>query len=96
MAIFTAGWGESTGKAAGAEVAQLYVHEENTHLMRPEKELKGFKNILLPAGGKQTVSIPLTRGAFSANQWAHSCQFAPKIFAPWRLCVELRHLTVEA
>ncbi|HEY4416655.1 MAG TPA: glycoside hydrolase family 3 C-terminal domain-containing protein, partial [Verrucomicrobiae bacterium] len=30
---------ENTGKRAGAEVAELYVHEKHPHLMRPEKEL---------------------------------------------------------
>ncbi len=50
---------ENTGKRAGAEVAQLYVHEKNPRLMRPEKELKGFKKVFLQPGEKQTVSIPL-------------------------------------
>jgi beta-glucosidase len=56
---------ENTGKRAGAEVAQLYVHEDNPRLMRPEKELKGFKKVFLQPGEKQTVSIPLTRSAFA-------------------------------
>jgi len=56
---------ENTGKVAGAEVAQLYVHEKNPALPRPEKELKGFKKIFLQPGGKQTVLIPLTRSAFA-------------------------------
>ena len=56
---------ENTGQRAGAEVAQLYVHENNPPLPRPEKELKGFKKVLLQPGGKQTVSIPLTRSAFA-------------------------------
>jgi beta-glucosidase len=56
---------ENTGKRAGAEVAQLYVHEKNPRLMRPEKELKGFRKVFLQPGEKQTVSIPLTRGAFA-------------------------------
>ncbi len=56
---------ENTGKVAGAEVAQLYVHEKNPSLMRPEKELKGFKKVFLKPGEKQTVSIPLNQSAFS-------------------------------
>ncbi|HEY5234446.1 MAG TPA: glycoside hydrolase family 3 C-terminal domain-containing protein [Verrucomicrobiae bacterium] len=56
---------ENTGKRAGAEVAQLYVHEKNPRLTRPEKELKGFRKVFLRPGEKQTVSIPLTRGAFA-------------------------------
>ena len=56
---------QNTGKRAGAEVAQLYVHEKHPRLPRPEKELKGFRKVFLQAGEKQTVSIPLTRSAFA-------------------------------
>ena len=56
---------ENTGKIAGAEVAQLYVHEKNPRLPRPERELKGFKKVLLKPGEKQTVSIPLGKTAFA-------------------------------
>jgi beta-glucosidase len=55
---------ENTGDRPGAEVAELYVHEDRPHLMRPEKELKGFKRIYLQPGEKQTVTIPLTQTAF--------------------------------
>ena len=56
---------ENTGKRAGAEVAQLYVHEKDPRLVRPEKELKGFRKVFLQPGEKQTVSIPLNQGSFS-------------------------------
>ncbi len=56
---------ENTGKCAGAEVAQLYVHEKHPLLLRPEKELKGFQKIFLQPGEKETVSIPLTRSSFA-------------------------------
>ena len=55
----------NTGTRAGAEVAQLYVHQANPSLMRPARELKGFKKIALQAGEKLTVSIPLGRDAFA-------------------------------
>lgn len=55
----------NTGDREGAEVAQLYVHQEKPGLPRPEKELKGFKKILLKPGEKQTVSIPLNWKAFA-------------------------------
>jgi len=55
---------ENTGKVAGAEVAQLYVHQKNPALMRPEKELKGFKKVFLKPGENQTFSIPLKKSAF--------------------------------
>jgi beta-glucosidase len=56
---------KNTGKVAGAEVAQLYVHEKKPSLPRPEKELKGFKKVFLKPGEKQTVSIPLDQRAFA-------------------------------
>jgi beta-glucosidase len=56
---------ENTGKVAGAEVAQIYVHEKNPKLMRPEKELKGFKKVFLKPSEKQLVSVALDKAAFS-------------------------------
>jgi beta-glucosidase len=56
---------KNTGKVAGAEVAQLYVHEKNPSVMRPEKELKGFKKVFLKPGETQTVTIPLDQRAFA-------------------------------
>ncbi|HUC85714.1 MAG TPA: glycoside hydrolase family 3 C-terminal domain-containing protein [Candidatus Acidoferrales bacterium] len=65
---------ENTGQRAGAEVAELYVHEDHPRLMRPETELKGFKKVFLQPGEKQTVSIPLNLAAFAyydegKNSW---------------------------
>jgi beta-glucosidase len=56
---------KNTGPVAGAEVAQLYVHQENPSLMRPAKELKGFKKVFLQPGEKQTVRLSLNREAFA-------------------------------
>jgi len=56
---------ENTGPRAGAEVAQLYVHQENPGLPRPKKELKGFKKVFLKPGETQTVLIPLDQKTFS-------------------------------
>jgi beta-glucosidase len=55
----------NTGQRAGAEVAELYVHQEKPALSRPPKELKGFKKVLLKPGEKKTVSIPLDQRAFA-------------------------------
>jgi beta-glucosidase len=53
------------GRRAGAEVAELYVHQEHPSLPRPVKELKGFKKVLLKPGETQKVSLPLNRDAFA-------------------------------
>jgi beta-glucosidase len=56
---------ENTGKSAGAEVAQLYVHQNKPAVARPEKELKGFQKVSLKPGERRMVSIPLDKTAFS-------------------------------
>lgn len=56
---------QNTGKMAGAEVAQVYVHEQHPRMVRPEKELKGFQKIFLQPGETRTVTIGLPRSAFS-------------------------------
>lgn len=65
---------KNTGKVAGAEVSQLYVHQQNASLPRPEKELKGFDKINLAAGEQKTVTIKLDENAFKyfsdvKNEW---------------------------
>ncbi|WP_222840650.1 glycoside hydrolase family 3 C-terminal domain-containing protein [Hymenobacter puniceus] len=64
----------NTGKTAGAEVVQVYVHDEQASVKRPEKELKGFKKIFLRPGQAQTVTVPLNAEAFqfyseAKKQW---------------------------
>ena len=53
------------GPRAGAEIAQLYVHQNAPALPRPDKELKGFEKVFLKPGETKTVSIPLPAGAFA-------------------------------
>jgi beta-glucosidase len=55
----------NTGACEGAEVAQVYVHENKPGLARPEKELKGFRKVFLKPGEKQTITLPLERRAFA-------------------------------
>jgi len=54
----------NTGKVAGAEVAQVYVGDVESSLVRPEKELKGFEKVFLNPGESKTVSITLDSKAF--------------------------------
>jgi beta-glucosidase len=48
---------QNTGKVAGAEVAQVYITQKKSPVLRPAKELKGFKKVFLKAGEQQSVSI---------------------------------------
>lgn len=49
----------NTGKRAGDEVAQLYVHEETTSVVTPVEQLKGFSRIKLDLGESKTVTFHL-------------------------------------
>jgi beta-glucosidase len=55
----------NTGKMAGREVVQVYVHDRESGLVRPAKELKGFAKVELQPGETKTVSIPLDFRAFA-------------------------------
>jgi len=64
----------NTGKVAGKEIVQVYVHDQKSSLVRPEKELKGFAKVELQPGETKTVSIALDFRAFafyhpSYQQW---------------------------
>jgi len=50
---------ENTGDREGVEVVQLYVSYPGTKQRRPPKELKGFARVVLEAGEKKTVEIPV-------------------------------------
>jgi beta-glucosidase len=56
----------NTGKRAGDEVVQLYVHEENPVVKRPAKELRGFQRVTLQPGEKRTLTftIPAAKLAY--------------------------------
>lgn len=55
----------NTGEHAGAEVVQLYIHDEHSSYRRPVHELKGFTKVFLQAGEAQRVSIELDPHAFA-------------------------------
>jgi beta-glucosidase len=55
----------NTGTVAGAEVVQLYLHDAESSLDRPVRELKGFHKTALKPGESQMVSFTLDRGALS-------------------------------
>jgi beta-glucosidase len=51
----------NTGKTAGTEIAQLYIHDLVAEISRPVKELKGFQKVSLKPGESALVSFILTR-----------------------------------
>ncbi len=64
----------NTGAREGADVAQVYVTENEPKVERPEHELKGFERVDLKPGESRHISISLDERAFSyfdtkSNSW---------------------------
>ena len=64
----------NTGVLKGAEVVQLYVHDAERSMYRPEQELRAFSKVALEPGEAKTVAMELDRSAFAvfdrqAQRW---------------------------
>jgi beta-glucosidase len=55
----------NTGGRAGSEVVQVYIHDVDSSVYRPEKELQGFAKVHLEAGASAEVAIALDSRAFA-------------------------------
>lgn len=55
----------NTGSMAGKEIVQLYVADEESTVVRPEKELKGFEKVELQPGETKTVQFLLNKRSFA-------------------------------
>ncbi len=65
---------QNTGNVDGAEIAQLYVADEESTIYRPKKELRGFQKVFLKAGEEKEITIALDKRAFAffnvlTNDW---------------------------
>ena len=56
---------KNTGKRAGAEVVEMYVHDPTPMIDRPVRELKGFQKVFLNAGETKLVSFSVTPRALA-------------------------------
>ena len=66
---------ENTGRRRGAEVVQVYVHDVEHTIVRPEQELAAFARVTLAPGEKKRITLRLERRAFAfwdvrAKRWA--------------------------
>jgi beta-glucosidase-like glycosyl hydrolase len=50
---------QNTGKRAGVETVQLYLHERYAPVATPVKQLRGFERVALEPGQKKTVTFTL-------------------------------------
>ncbi|HLP65462.1 beta-glucosidase BglX [Flavobacterium sp.] len=55
----------NTGKIAGEEVVQLYLHDRYASVVRPVKELKDFQKIKLEAGESKTITFIIDKEKLS-------------------------------
>lgn len=71
----------NTGKRAGAEVVQLYIHDNASSVDRPYKELKGFQKVELQPGEEREVAITIGRDALSYyDEASHAWKAEPGKF----------------
>ena len=73
----------NTGSVAGDDVAQLYLHEDDTSILQPVEKLEGFRRVSLPAGQSQTVTFTL--GPQNLGYYNNNGQFVvePGTFDLW-------------
>jgi beta-glucosidase len=55
----------NTGAMAGSEVVQLYVHDVESSVYRPQQELKAFAKVALEPGATRRVTLELDDAAFA-------------------------------
>lgn len=65
---------KNTGGIAGKEVVQVYIHDVESSLSRPVKELKAFHKVALDVGEEQTVTLKMDKHALrfwddNMNYW---------------------------
>ena len=51
---------KNTGKHAGETVVQFYVQDVTASVVRPVKELKGFRKVMLAPGESRAIEFPVT------------------------------------
>ena len=63
----------NTGDRDGEEVVQLYVSDLVASMVRPEKELKGFKKVSIPRG--KTVRVDIELDARELGFWTNEMEY---------------------
>lgn len=66
---------KNIGKQSGAEIVQMYIGKNDSTLLRPAKELKGFKKVYLQPDQQTKVFIPFDEYTFRVfDTFSHSWQ----------------------
>jgi beta-glucosidase len=56
---------KNTGTVPGKEIIQLYIHEQNPAVIRPERELKAFEKVALAPAEEKVVRFKLSKRDFA-------------------------------
>ncbi len=74
----------NTGKVAGAEVVQLYLHDGASTIDRPTKELKAFAKVQLQPGESKLVPLTINRRALCYwDTTIHGWKYTPGSFTAY-------------
>ncbi len=73
----------NTGSADGADVVQLYLHQDFTSILQPVRKLEGFQRVSLPAGKSTTVTFTLSRQNFGFYNDQGQFVIEPGLFHLW-------------
>jgi beta-glucosidase len=57
---------QNSGTRAGAEVVQVYVHNNDTSAIQPKEQLQGFERVSLNPGEKKTLSFKVSAEQLSS------------------------------
>jgi beta-glucosidase len=74
---------KNTGSVAGDDVVQLYLHESDTAILRPVRELEGFQRLTLAPGQSHRVTFQLNGQNFGYYNEAGQFLVQPGPFDVW-------------
>lgn len=80
----------NTSNVDGAEVVQLYIHDELSNCVRPVKEMRGFQKVYLKAGETKTVEFSLCK-----NDLMYYDSSLNKVFEPGEFKVMVGNSSVN-
>lgn len=69
---------KNTGKLAGSEVIQLYIHDVVSKIDKPVRQLKAFQKVFLEPGDEKTITMKLSKMDFAG----YSVEFAEWVTEP--------------
>ncbi|RLJ61525.1 beta-glucosidase [Lacinutrix venerupis] len=73
----------NTGKVVGEEVVQLYIRDLVASIVRPIKELKGFKKVVLEPGESKTISFTINNKTLQFYSVNKKWEVEPGDFNLW-------------